>query len=76
MSGLVRIRSESSNVRNLVRRWQHRHVASGAIHPSDPSTVLVTADTSVEALEDLVRALQGGTVEVEIIWRDGQILRA
>lgn len=76
MSGLVRIHSESPNVRHLVNRWQHRFGVSGAVYQADPSTLLVTADTSVEALEDLVRSLQGAELEVEIIWREGDLLQA
>lgn len=76
MSGLVRIRSESPNVRHLVSRWQYRHQVSGAVYQSDPSTLLVTAETSIEALEDLVRTLQGAELEVEIIWREGDLLQA
>ena len=76
MSGLVRIRSESRNVRHLVTRWQNRHGVSGAVYQADPSTLLVTADTSVEALEDLVRSLQSSELEVEIIWREGDLLQA
>lgn len=76
MSGLVRIRSESPNVRNLVSRWQYRHQVSGAVYQADPSTLLVTAETSIEALEDLVRTLQGSDLEVEIIWREGDLLQA
>ena len=76
MSGLVRIRSESNNVRHLVSRWQNRHGVSGAVYQADPSTLLVTADTSVEALEDLVRSLQSAELEVEIIWRQGDLLQA
>jgi hypothetical protein len=76
MSGLVRIRAESPNVRNLVQRWQHRHEVSGAIYQAHPSTLLLTADTSVEALEDLVRSFEGAEIEVEIIWREGDLLQA
>ncbi|MEX2536653.1 MAG: hypothetical protein WD273_13740 [Trueperaceae bacterium] len=76
MSGLVRISSESPNVRHLVSRWQQRYGVSGAVHQADPSTLLVTAETSVEAIEDLVRSLQSNDLEVEIIWRDGDLLQA
>jgi hypothetical protein len=76
MSGLVRISSEARNVRHLLNRWQSRHDVSGAIYQADPSTLLLTADTSVEALEDLLRMLQGSETEVEIIWRQGDLLLA
>jgi hypothetical protein len=76
MSGLVRISSGAPNVRHLVNRWQRRHDVSSAIYQADPSTLLVTADTSVEALEDLVRMLQDSDHEVEIIWRQGDLLLA
>lgn len=73
MSGLIRIRFDSSNVRHLVERWQYRHEASGAVHPSAPSTLLLPADTSVEAIEDLVRSLEGADLEIDIIWREGAL---
>jgi hypothetical protein len=76
MSGLVRISSGARNVRHLLNWWQRRHHVSGAIYQADPSTLLVTADTSVEALEDLVRLLQDSDHEVEIIWRPGDLLLA
>lgn len=76
MSGQVRISSEAANVRDLVRRWQHRFDVSGAVYQANPSTLLVDAETSIEALEDLVSSLQGNDVEVEIIWRDGELLQA
>jgi hypothetical protein len=76
MSGLVRISSGARNVRHLLNRWQRRHDVSGAIYQADPSTLLVTADTSVEALEDLIRLLEDSAHEVEIIWRQGDLLLA
>jgi hypothetical protein len=76
MSALVRIRCGSRNVRHVVSRWQSRFAASGAVYQSDPSTLLVTGETSIEALEDLMRSLGGAETEVEIIWREGELLQA
>lgn len=76
MSGLVRIRSESPHVRQLLQRWQQRFDVSGAVYHSEPSTLLLTTETSVEALEELVRSLEGNDLEVDIIWRDGDLLLA
>ena len=69
MSGMVRIRAHWPDVRRLVGYWQRRYGESGAVHQADPSTLLLTVDTSVEALEELVRLLQHADLEVEIIWR-------
>lgn len=70
MSGIVRIQTEAGDLRRVVATWQARHRrSSGAVHVADPSTLLVAADTPVEAIEDLLRALRHTRVEVEIIWR-------
>lgn len=73
---MVRIYSDSPNARQLVSRWQERFDVSGAVYEADSSSLLVTADTSVEALEYLMRSLEGAQVDVEIIWRDGDVLMA
>lgn len=67
MNGHVRIRSQATNLKHLLRRWQVRHQCSGAVHFADPSTLLIGTDTSVDALEDLLRALSAH--EAEVVWR-------
>lgn len=76
MSGLIRIRAHAFDLRRVLARWQSRHRTSGAVHFADPSTLLMTADTSVEALEDLLHALHESDVELEIIWREPEVLQA
>lgn len=72
MNTVIRISTKGRymNVRQLVNAWQNRHRTSGAIHVADPHTLLLNADTSVEALEDLTWALRDSEYDVEIIWRD------
>lgn len=67
MRGQIRIRSDEYDVRRVVQRWQTRYRTSGAVHFADPSTLLVGADTEIEALENLLRSLHA--TEVEVMWR-------
>lgn len=67
MRGQIRIRSDEYDVRRVVRRWQTRYRTSGAVHFADPSTLLVGADTEIEALENLLRSLHA--TDVEVMWR-------
>ena len=67
MKGQIRIRSDEYDVRRVVQRWQARYGASGALHFADPSTLLVGADTEIEALENLLRSLNA--TDVEVMWR-------
>lgn len=73
MRGQIRIRSSEYDVRRVVKRWQLRYKTSGAVHFADPSTLLVGADTEVEALENLLRALHA--TEVEVMWRSPRVER-
>lgn len=67
MRGQIRIRSDAYDIRRVVSRWQSRYRTSGAVHFADPSTLLVGADTEIEALESLLRSLDA--TDVEVIWR-------
>lgn len=72
MRGQIRIRSEEYDVRRVVQRWQTRYRTSGAVHFADPSTLLVGADTEVEALENLLRSLR--PTDVEVMWRAPRVV--
>lgn len=70
-NGLVRIQSRAQHVRRQLNLWQRRHPSAGAVHISDPATLLLSADTPIDALEDLLLRLEPN--EVEIIWRDPEL---
>lgn len=67
MRGQIRIRSGEYDVRRVVQRWQARYKTSSAVHFGDPSTLLIGADTEIEALENLLRSLH--PTEIEVMWR-------
>lgn len=67
MSGHLRIRSEARNLRKLLRGWQARHGASGAVSDGPPGVLLIADDTRVGAIEELVRVLEPS--EIEMVWR-------
>lgn len=70
MSGIVRIQTRQDDLRRVVAAWQGRHRrSSAAVRVADEGTLLVEADTPVEAIEDLLRSLGPAPIEVEIIWR-------
>lgn len=71
MRGQIRIRSDEYDVRRVVQRWQSRYRTSTAVYFADPSTLLIGADTGVDALENLLRSLQA--TEVEVIWRTPRV---
>lgn len=70
-NGLVRIQSRARHVRRELALWQRRHPGAGAVHLSDPTTLLLSADTPIDALEALLSRLEPH--EVEIIWRDPEL---
>lgn len=67
MSGHLRIRSDAHNLRTVVRGWQARHGASGAVSDGPPGVLLISDDAGVAAVEELLRALEPS--EVEMVWR-------
>lgn len=67
MSGHLRIRSDASNLSTVVRGWQARHGASGAISHGPPGVLLIADDTRIGAVEELLRVLEPS--EIEMVWR-------